>query len=525
MSPIVTAVLLFLTINSLEALNILVWTSTIGRSHTNFVGSIADTLKEDGHNVTLLLVEFDSDFISETGTKHVEHIIRYSSPYHNPSDWFTLTFKKEQVFNVVLGLNVLDFAKMQLFAYNVCKGILDDSQLIGKLRESRYDIGIFEMFHSCPAGVMELAGIPKTMLVSAIGMGYHHYRLLGMEKQSSFVPATFTIYGGRMTFLGRLCNEVFNALGWLFANICEYSEQNLFNSMFPGFPRLHNLIQDKTDYFLMNTNEFTESTRPTLLSIHHVGGCAISPPQPLSEEFEQIVSKGSKGVILFSLGSLVKSSDMPVFVRRAFTEAFQSFPDYVILWKEDRKFNSTNSNIFYYDWVPQVDLLADGRVKLFITHAGMNSIQEALLFGVPMVTVPLFADQYTNAAVAEERGFSVTLNKLSLSSEDIIKAINTVLGDNGESAYTMRVRQAARLLKGSPEEMRRKVKRLVRISGSEPPLNHLKLDIDHLNHVQYYNIDVYIFFGALFCFSILVFYYLTVWTVQTILFSMKKKSD
>uniref|UniRef100_A0A158QJQ4 UDP-glucuronosyltransferase n=1 Tax=Haemonchus placei TaxID=6290 RepID=A0A158QJQ4_HAEPC len=303
-----------------------VWTSTIGRSHTNFVGSIADTLKEDGHNV------------------------------------------KEQVFNVVLGLNVLDFAKMQLFAYNVCKGILGDSLLIGKLRESRYDIGIFEMFHSCPAG------IPKTMLVSAIGMGYHHYRLLGMEKQTSFVP------------------------GWLFANICEYSEQNLFNSMFPGFPRLHNLIQ----------------------------------------EFERIVSKSSKGVILFSLGSLVKSSDMPMDVRRAFTEAFQSFPDYVILWKEDRKFNITNSNIFYYDWIPQVDLLADGRVKLFITHAGMNSIQEALLFGVPMVTVPLFADQYTNAAVAEERGFSVTLNKLSLSREDIIKAINTVLGDNAE-----RLRQGA----------------------------------------------------------------------------------
>ncbi|PIO58604.1 hypothetical protein TELCIR_19956 [Teladorsagia circumcincta] len=93
----------------------------------------------------------------------------------------------------------------------------------------------------------------------------------------------------------------------------------------------------------MNTNEFTESTRPTLLSIGH--------------EFERNVSKGRKGVILFSLGSLVKSSDMPVAVRRA-----------------------------------------DGRVKLLITHAGMNSVQEAIHFGVPMVTVPLFADQLIYAA-------------------------------------------------------------------------------------------------------------------------------
>ncbi|PIO72209.1 hypothetical protein TELCIR_05871 [Teladorsagia circumcincta] len=292
MRSFVIALLLLSIVTSAHGLNILVWTSTIGLSHTNFLGGIADTLKEDGHNVTLLLVEFDPDFTGETGTKLVEHIIRYSSPYHDPADWYTLTFKKDQVFNVVLGLNVRDLARMQVFAYNICRGILEDSLLLRQLRESRFDLGIFEMMHSCPAGVMELVGIPKTMLVSAIGMGYHHYRLLGMEKPASFVP------------------------GWMCANICEYFEQSLFDSMLPGFPRLHNLIQDKTDYFLMNTNEFTESTRPTLLSIGHVGGSSIATPRPLSDEFERIVSKGREGVILFSLGSLVKSSDMPVAARR-----------------------------------------------------------------------------------------------------------------------------------------------------------------------------------------------------------------
>ncbi|KAK6029003.1 UDP-glucoronosyl and UDP-glucosyl transferase [Ostertagia ostertagi] len=356
-----------------------------------------------------------------------------------------------------LVLTCVTLARMQIFAYNICRGILEDSLLLRQLRESRFDLGIFEMMHSCPAGVMELVGIPKTMLVSAIGMGYHHYRLLGMEKPASFVPATFTIYGSRMTFIGRLHNIAFNALGWMFANICEYSEQSLFDSMFPGFPRLHNLIQDKTDYFLMNTNEFTESTRPTLLSIGHVGGSSISTPRPLSDEFERIVSKGSRGAILFSLGSLVKFSDMPVTVRRAFTEAFQLFPEYVILWKSDAVTNSTYSNIYYHDWIPQ--------------------------------------------------------------------AINTVLGTHGESAYTQRVRQAARLLKGSPEEMRRKIKRFARISGSEPPLNHLKLDIGHLNNFQYYNIDIYLFLCVMFSFSIFAFYHSTVLVYRFILPLKKRKCD
>ncbi|VDM58486.1 unnamed protein product [Angiostrongylus costaricensis] len=295
----------------------------------------------------------------------------------------------------------------------------------------------------------QLVGVPKTMLASAIGIGYHHYRILGMERQSSFVPASLTSYGGRMNFIGRLSNVLINGLSWIFANICEHFEQALFESRFPDFPDLHELIQKKTDYFLMNTNEFTESTRPTLRSIHYLGGSAIPAPVPLSDEFERIISKGTKGAILFSLGSLVKSSHMPFDIRQA-----------------------------------------DGRVKLFITHGGMNSIHEALLFGVPMITLPLFADQDSNAAVAAERGFSINLNKLALSKEIIIDAINTALGQDGEeSVYTLRVRQAARLLKGSPEEMRQTIRRLAQVSATEPALNHLKLDIRHLNSLQYYNID------------------------------------
>ncbi|KAJ1372340.1 hypothetical protein KIN20_034473 [Parelaphostrongylus tenuis] len=444
------------------------------------------------------MVEFDSDCTTSTGTKLVKHVIKYNSPYYDPADWQTLTFKQDKVFNVMFGLNVIDFIKMQIFAYRICEGMIDDLTLIRTLRDSRFDLGIYEMFHSCPAGVMELAGVPKMMLASAIGIGYHHYRILGMEKQSSFVPASLTSYGGRMNFIGRLSNVLINGLGWIFANICEYFEQTLFESRFGDFPNLQNLIQEKVDYILMNTNEFTESTRPTLRSIHYVGGSAIPTPQPLSDEFERIVSKGTKGVILFSLGSLVKSSQMPADIRQAFTEAFRSFRDYVVIWKDDGVLNTTTPNIHYHSWLPQVDLLADGRVKVFITHGGMNSIHEALLFGVPMITLPLFADQDSNAAVAAERGFSITLNKLSLSKEVIIDAIKAVLGKDGEeSVYTMRVRQAARLLRGSPEEMRQTIRKLVEVSATEPPLNHLKLDINHLNSLQYYNIDVYLFIFAI----------------------------
>ncbi|VDN22155.1 unnamed protein product [Cylicostephanus goldi] len=245
--PSVTVIITLLTlVTSTATLNVLIWSSTMGQSHINFIGNIADTLQEDGHNVTLLFVELDPDYTIDTGTNLVKHIIRYSSPYYNSADWRSLTFKRPTVFNSILGMNFIDLIKIQMYTYRICRGMLEDPRLIPLLRDSKFDLGIFEMFHSCPAGIMELAGIPKTMLVSAIGIGYQHYRLLGMEKQSSFVPDNYIKCGARMSFLERLYNVFINGCAYIFANIFEYCEQSLFEEKFPGFRSLHDLIRLKT---------------------------------------------------------------------------------------------------------------------------------------------------------------------------------------------------------------------------------------------------------------------------------------
>ncbi|XP_059450670.1 UDP-glycosyltransferase 74E2-like [Corylus avellana] len=48
-------------------------------------------------------------------------------------------------------------------------------------------------------------------------------------------------------------------------------------------------------------------------------------------------------------------------------------------------------------WCPQLEVLAHEAVGCFVTHCGWNSTLEALSFGVPMVGVPYWSDQSTNA--------------------------------------------------------------------------------------------------------------------------------
>nr|BAG80534.1 putative glycosyltransferase [Lycium barbarum] len=49
------------------------------------------------------------------------------------------------------------------------------------------------------------------------------------------------------------------------------------------------------------------------------------------------------------------------------------------------------------NWCPQLDVLAHQAVGCFFTHCGWNSTLEALSLGVPMVAMPQWSDQPTNA--------------------------------------------------------------------------------------------------------------------------------
>lgn len=55
-------------------------------------------------------------------------------------------------------------------------------------------------------------------------------------------------------------------------------------------------------------------------------------------------------------------------------------------------------NVRPIPWAPQNDVLAHPQTKVFVTHAGANSIYEAAYHATPVVSLPFFADQPHNAA-------------------------------------------------------------------------------------------------------------------------------
>ncbi|MED1795675.1 glycosyltransferase [Brevibacillus nitrificans] len=86
------------------------------------------------------------------------------------------------------------------------------------------------------------------------------------------------------------------------------------------------------------------------------------------------------------------------------------------------------ANFIVRDYVPQLEVLQ--HAKLFITHGGMNSANEGLYYGVPLIVIPLGSDQPIVAGRVAEVGAGIQLDKEELTAESLREAADRVLQDD-----------------------------------------------------------------------------------------------
>ncbi|XP_027185842.1 UDP-glycosyltransferase 74E2-like [Coffea eugenioides] len=88
-------------------------------------------------------------------------------------------------------------------------------------------------------------------------------------------------------------------------------------------------------------------------------------------------------------------------------------------------------------WCPQLEVLAHKSIGCFITHCGWNSTLEALSLGVPMVVMPRWTDQSTNAKFVTDiwkTGIKAQSDENGIVRRDVIRQCISVVmeGEKGQ---------------------------------------------------------------------------------------------
>uniref|UniRef100_A0A915A971 glucuronosyltransferase n=1 Tax=Parascaris univalens TaxID=6257 RepID=A0A915A971_PARUN len=280
-----------------------------------------------------------------------------------------------------------------------CRLMVNDKDLIVWLRNEKFDAALASIYDMCASGLFHVANIKPVMGFIPTPASSIIFSMFGISTPSSYTQDSLfpTGSGDVMNYWQRAKNLAIQyLLEYVTTPYVERMQHQVFTDKFgPSFPSLRSLLINFS-YVFINSNELFELPRPLSHKMIYVGGIALPKQKRLPEVYLKLFSEYPSAV-LFSFGSLARTTLMPIEMKSAFIDAFAKFPHILFIWKVDRgtandSFYTKAPNVFTVEWTPQNDLLRSGHIDAFITHAGLNSLSEAIFAGVPVISIPLFGE-------------------------------------------------------------------------------------------------------------------------------------
>jgi glucuronosyltransferase len=436
MEMIPSAIFVFLSIvlfqkdlASVSGYRILVLSPITSPSHTNFFKPVVRELAERGHQVTYWNGLKTSNDVRNNKT-NLE--ILYSHEMERFNSDHNMRFDDQNAM-----LTLLTFPRRAEF---YCKILVQDP-IYHQLRNSikRYDLIIMEsFFNECALPLVRKFGVP---FVYMMGLAPSPWLLdaLGSSIAFDHVPHSGSNYRNEMN----LWQRTYNTFSWM---VILYFYRFF---VMPAFERhsfevlkLENqsfVMETEREYLslaIVNTHFSINYQYPTSPAVIQAGGLQCVPPKSLPRDLESFVDgSGDAGFIIVSFGSILRGADVSDNIRRLFLSTFTQLPQ-KILWKWENEMEHKNdsssipSNVKLLPWMPQQDLLGHPKIRLFITHGGIFSNQEAVYHGVPLIVLPVYSDQPVNAQKAQDDGYGIRLDWGDLNEEILLNAIQTILSNS-----------------------------------------------------------------------------------------------
>uniref|UniRef100_A0AAY5EE97 UDP-glucuronosyltransferase n=1 Tax=Electrophorus electricus TaxID=8005 RepID=A0AAY5EE97_ELEEL len=482
-------------------------------SHWHNMRAIVEELVNRNHNVTVL-VHTASPTVKHAQKERFEYMVFKVNMEQEDAQNMWQNF-----INAWMSQNASTIQTLSLFwnmmagftsyVEEICDGMLLDEKLITSLRESCYDVIFYDPMMPCSDLLAEMLGVPNVMSLR-LSFAYTFERLCGqMPAPPSYVPAVAT--QGHLTDHMDFAERLENMLLYI-AHTAVFRLQTMFTfdkhyTKLMGKPTTLCDTVGKVDIWLIRSYWDFEYPRPFLPNFKFVGGLHCKPAKPLPKEMEEFVqSSGDDGIVVFSLGSMINNFTK----ERAniIASALGQIPQKVLWRYSGEKPDTLTPNTKMYDWIPQNDLLGHPKTKAFITHGGTNGLYEAIYHGVPMVGLPLFADQPDNMNHMRTKGAAVMLDINKMEAKDLKEALIDVIHN---PLYKENIMRLSRIHHDQPMKPLDQAVFWIEYVMRNKGAKHLRVEAHNLTWYQYHCLDVAAFLLSITALVMFIFVKMCSW--------------
>ncbi|CAK1589580.1 unnamed protein product [Parnassius mnemosyne] len=468
-------------------------------SHQVVFRPITMELIKRGHEVTVLTT--DPYFKNDTAPKNLREIDVHDISYKSVKDFIpAITGSEDDLINQVLVM-----ATMIPRTFEEQMKVKEVQDLINH-KTRQFDLILLEAFFIQVLGFTHIFKAPA-ILVSSFGPFIGTYEIMG-------APTHPTLYHN--LFRQKLYNlnlwekvtELYNyfRVRYILSSAEENYNRQIKSIFGPNTPPL-SVLKNNVDMLLLNVNPIWEGNYPVPPNVIHMGGLHQKPPKELPKDLQQYLDSSKNGVIYFSFGTNVVPSSLSQEKMKIFEDVFSQLP-YNIIWKWDSDKKTVKSkNIKIYKWLPQSDLLRHPNVKLFITQGGLQSTDESITAGVPLIGIPMLGDQWYNVEKYVHHKIGVKLILENLTENQLKNAIIEVIQDK---RYRENIARLRSLMQDQPQKPLDRalwwIEYVLRHGGAK----HLRAPAANISWTEYYELELV---SILLC-SIMIFILLITFLVR-----------
>ncbi|RLU27577.1 hypothetical protein DMN91_001381 [Ooceraea biroi] len=373
-------------------------------SHQIIFRSLTTELARRGHELMI----FTTDPINDSTLQNYTEI-----DLHYYYDSYAVNFYSKHTFGIWTVLSEVYKTNNKLTDWTLSHPVMQ--RLLSPNSTEKFDLIIMQsLYLDALYGISFRLDAPLIAITPNPPLAIHHYKL-GNPMSAAYAPDLFLGVDGNMNMWQRFLN--------MYYYLRQFIEYEIM--VIPS--------QEK-----ISRKYFGDSMPPV-----HQFSSKIS----LLLDLENILNDAKEGFIYFSLGSNVKSNQLPAETRNMLLRTFAELP-YKVLWKfESDYLPDKPDNVIIRKWLPQEAILAHPNIRLFIYQGGLQSTGEAIEHAVPVISFPVYCDQMLNIKRLQSYGTGKMLQLTEVSGKTLKETIFEIITN---SSYKENMRKLRYLLQDLP---------------------------------------------------------------------------